>query len=87
MGSGREKTQRLVEQIKEQGDALGSKNLTNAAKWLEGHKKTAMLAAVPAGYAATFGSWQLGEDLVKKPLKKLILVPTEMRRKNSNDSI
>ena len=71
MGSGREKTQRLVEQIKEQGDALGSKNLTNAAKWLEGHKKTAMLAAVPAGYAATFGSWQLGEDLVKKPLKKL----------------
>ena len=71
MGSGREKTQRLVEQIKEQGDALGSEKLTNAATWLEGHKKTAMLAAVPAGYAATFGSWQLGEDLVKKPLKKL----------------
>lgn len=71
MGSGREKTQRLVEQIKEQGEALGSKKLTEAADWLKDHKKTAMLAAVPAGYAATFGSWQLGEDLVKKPLKKL----------------
>ncbi len=71
IGSGREKTQRLVEQIGEQGKALGSENLTKAADWLKNHKKTAMLAAAPAGYAATFGTWQLGEDLVKKPLKKL----------------
>lgn len=71
LGSGREKTQRLVEQIGEQGKTLGSDKLTKAADWLGNHKKTAMLAAVPAGYAATFGSWQLGEDLVKKPLKKL----------------
>jgi hypothetical protein len=35
------------------------------------HKKTALLGAAVPGYMATMGSWQKGEDLTNKALKKI----------------
>jgi hypothetical protein len=66
-GSGKAKTEGLIKDLK----AQDSQYLQKTADWLKGHKKTAMAAAAIPGYAVTMGAWGLGEDMVKKPLKKL----------------
>jgi len=67
MGGGSEKTQRLAGQLQ----ATDSKILKGAGDFMKEHRRTALLAAAPLGYAATWETWQKGEDITNKGLKKL----------------
>ena len=65
-GAGSRKTQRFANQLQ----STDSKILQSTGKFLKENPKTAMLATAPLGYAATVGTWQKGEDIVNKGLKK-----------------
>ena len=38
---------------------------------MQNHKKTALVAAAPLGFAAGMGSWNLGEDLTNRAIKSV----------------
>ena len=67
MGGGTQKTQKLADQLK----ATDSKILQDTGKFMNEYKKTALVGAAVPGYMATMGSWQKGEDLTNKALKKI----------------
>ena len=67
MGGGTQKTQKLADQLK----ATDSGILQKTGDFMKTHKKTALLGAAVPGYMATMGSWQKGEDLTNKALKKI----------------
>jgi hypothetical protein len=67
LGSGTQKTQRLADQLK----ATDSKILQDTGKFMNKYKKTALVGAAVPGYMATMGTWQKGEDLTNKALKKI----------------
>jgi hypothetical protein len=65
-GSGTQKTQKLADQLK----ATDSEILQKTGDFMKTHKKTALLGAAVPGYMATMGTWEKGEDLTNKALKK-----------------
>jgi hypothetical protein len=67
IGSGTQKTQKLADQLK----ATDSGILQKTGDFMKTHKKTALVGAAVPGYMATMGSWQKGEDLTNKALKKI----------------
>lgn len=66
-GAGTQKTQKLADQLM----GTESEYLKKAGQFMKDHKKTALVAAAPLGYAAGMGSWGVGEKVVNAPLKKL----------------
>jgi hypothetical protein len=66
MGGGTQKTQRLADQLK----ATDSGILQKTGDFMKTNKKTALLGAAVPGYMATMGSWDKGESLTNKALKK-----------------
>ena len=66
-GAGTQKTQELASQLVQQD----SKYLKSAGKFMQNHKKTALVAAAPLGFAAGMGSWNLGEDLTNRAIKSV----------------
>ena len=67
MGGGTQKTQKLADQLK----ATDSGILQKTGDFMKTYKKTALLGAAVPGYMATMGTWQKGEDLTNKVLKKI----------------
>ena len=67
IGSGTQKTQKLADQLK----ATDSSVLQKTGELMDKYKKTALVGAAVPGYMATMGSWQKGEDLTNKALKKI----------------
>lgn len=67
MGGGTQKTQKLADQLK----ATDSGILQKTGDFMKTHKKTALVGAAVPGYMATMGTWQKGEDLTNKALKKI----------------
>lgn len=71
LGGGHQKTQKLADQLIQQGNTQGSETLKKVGGFLQNNRKTAMVATFPLGYAATMGTWDVGEKAVTAPLKKI----------------
>lgn len=71
MGGGRKGVERFGDDLIKQGAKSGNKWTQKAGNFVKNYPKTAIAASIPIGLGVTAATWDQGEKLTKKALKKI----------------